>query len=71
MALDSIRSRPVTGNIQAPQECDERILVISGYAERYLDNTKSLAETFGLSSVTTMTKPLEITKLEEFLNASN
>ena len=47
--------------------CNARILVISGYAERYLQNTKSLAEAFGLPSVKTMTKPLELAALESFL----
>ena len=47
--------------------CNARILVISGYAERYLENTKSLAEAFGLPSVKTMTKPLELAELESFL----
>ena len=47
--------------------CNARILVVSGYAERYLANTKSLAEAFGLPSVKTMTKPLELAKLESFL----
>ena len=51
----------------AESGCNARILVISGYAERYLRNTKSLAEAFGLPSVKTMTKPLEISELESFL----
>lgn len=55
----------------AEKGCSSRILVISGYAERYLDNTKSLAEAFGLPSVTTMTKPLEITKLEAYLKSAD
>jgi hypothetical protein len=42
--------------------------VISGYAERYLNNTKSLGEAFGLPSITAMSKPIELPKLEEFLN---
>ena len=50
--------------------CKARVLVISGYAERYLDNTKSLAEAFGLASVTTMTKPLELARLEAYFTAS-
>jgi CheY-like chemotaxis protein len=54
----------------ATQECGARILVISGYAQRYLDNTKALGEAFGLMSVTAMSKPIELPKLEEFLNAA-
>ena len=49
------------------QECGARILVISGYAQRYLDNTKALGEAFGLMSVMAMSKPIELPKLEEFL----
>lgn len=48
--------------------CAARVLVISGYTERYLDNTKVLAEAFGLASVTAMKKPLELTHLEDFLS---
>jgi DNA-binding response OmpR family regulator len=51
------------------QNCDSRILVVSGYAERYLDNTKTLGEAFGLSSITAMAKPVELPKLEGFLGA--
>lgn len=51
----------------AESGCNARILVISGYTERYLRDTKSLAEAFGLPSVKTMTKPLEISELESFL----
>jgi len=54
----------------ATQECGARILVISGYAQRYLDNTKALGEAFGLMSVTAMSKPIELPKLEEFLSAA-
>ena len=44
--------------------------MISGYAERYLDNTKTLGEAFGLQSITAMAKPVELPKLEEFLSAA-
>ncbi|MPY71196.1 MAG: response regulator [Alphaproteobacteria bacterium] len=46
-----------------------RVLVMSGYAERYLNNTKTLGEAFGLKSVTAMAKPIELPKLEAFLSA--
>lgn len=49
--------------------CDARVLVISGYTERYLHNTKTLGEAFGLSSITAMRKPIELNQLEEFLSA--
>ena len=49
--------------------CDARVLVISGYAERYLDNTTTLGEAFGISSITSMKKPLELTAMEAFLAA--
>lgn len=52
----------------AQRNCSARILVISGYAQRYLDNTKTLGEAFGLQSVTAMAKPIELPKLEEFLS---
>lgn len=52
----------------AEKGCDARILVISGYAERYLNNTKTLGEAFGLKSITAMAKPIELPKLEAFLN---
>jgi hypothetical protein len=42
---------------------------MSGYAERYLNNTKTLGEAFGLKSVTAMAKPIELPKLEAFLSA--
>jgi DNA-binding NtrC family response regulator len=53
----------------AQRNCAARVLVISGYAERYLDNTKTLGEAFGLQSITAMAKPVELPKLEEFLKA--
>ncbi len=49
--------------------CNARVLVISGYTERYLDNTKTLGEAFGLSSITAMRKPIELNQLEAFLSA--
>lgn len=54
----------------ATQECGARILVISGYAQRYFDNTKALGEAFGLMLVTSMSKLIELPKLEEYLNAA-
>jgi DNA-binding response OmpR family regulator len=54
----------------AANNCEARILVISGYAQRYLDNTKVLGEAFGLKSITAMTKPIDLPKLEEFLSAT-
>jgi DNA-binding NtrC family response regulator len=53
----------------AASGCEARILVISGYAQRYLDNTKVLGEAFGLQSITAMSKPIKLPKLEEFLSA--
>ncbi len=49
--------------------CSARVLVISGYTERYLYNTKTLGEAFGLSSITAMRKPIELNQVEEFLSA--
>ncbi len=49
--------------------CSARVLVISGYTERYLDNTKTLGEAFGLNSITAMRKPIELNQLEAFLSA--
>lgn len=54
----------------AENNCEARILVISGYAQRYLDNTKVLGEAFGLKSITAMTKPIDLPQLEEFLSAT-
>ena len=54
----------------AANNCEARILVISGYAQRYLDNTKVLGEAFGLKSITAMTKPIDLPQLEEFLSAT-
>lgn len=54
----------------AANGCKARILVISGYAQRYLDNTKALGEAFGLRSVTAMSKPIELPMLENFLTAA-
>ncbi len=54
----------------AANGCAARILVISGYAQRYLDSTKVLGEAFGLQSITAMSKPIELPKLEDFLSAS-
>ena len=54
----------------AANNCEARILVISGYAQRYLDNTKVLGEAFGLQSITAMTKPIDLLKLEDFLSAT-
>ncbi len=52
----------------AQSGCDARVLVISGYTERYLDNTRTLGEAFGLASVTSMKKPIELIQLEDFLS---
>ena len=52
----------------AENGCTSKILVISGYAERYLNNTKSLGEAFGLPSITAMAKPIELPSLEAFLD---
>ena len=49
--------------------CRARVLVISGYTERYLNNTKTLGEAFGLVSITAMRKPIELNQLEAFLAA--
>ena len=54
----------------ADNGCMSKILVISGYAQRYLDNTKSLGEAFGLPSISAMAKPIELPRLEKFLQAS-
>jgi DNA-binding NtrC family response regulator len=54
----------------AERDCDARVLVISGYAERYLNNTKTLGEAFGLKSITAMAKPIELRKLEAFLDTA-
>ena len=54
----------------AIQEYGARILVISGYAQCYFDNTKALGEAFGLMSLTTMSKLIELPKLEEYLYAA-
>lgn len=52
----------------AQSGCDARVLVISGYTERYLDNTRTLGEAFGLASVTSMKKPIELIQLEDYLS---
>ena len=52
----------------AQRRSNARILVISGYAQRYLDNTKTLGEAFGLQSISAMAKPIELPKLERFLS---
>ena len=54
----------------ADNGCAARILVISGYAQRYLHNTKTLGEALGLTSVTAMAKPIELPRLEAFLAAA-
>lgn len=54
----------------ADNGCMSKILVISGYAERYLDNTKSLGEAFGLPSIKAMAKPIDLPNLEAFLDAN-
>jgi len=51
--------------------CSARVLVVSGYTERYLDNTTSLAEAYGLSSVTAMRKPIDLAELETYLSAAS
>jgi len=53
----------------ADRGCTSKILVISGYVEHYLDNTRTLGEAFGLPSITAMAKPIELPKLEVFLEA--
>ena len=51
--------------------CDARVLVISGFTERYLDNTKTLGEAYGLPFVTAMKKPINLTQLESYLSAES
>jgi DNA-binding NtrC family response regulator len=54
----------------ASRDCTSRILVISGYAQRYLNNAKALGEAFGLEFITAMAKPIDLPQLEEFLLAA-
>lgn len=51
----------------AERHCKADIIVISGYNDRFLDNTKALGEGFGLPSLTTLVKPLSLDALERAL----
>ena len=51
----------------ADNECQSRILVMSGFNKIYLEQAKSLGEVYGLPSVQTLKKPIELSDLENAL----
>lgn len=50
------------------RKCTAPILVISGYNKLYLQSAENLGEAFGLPSVKSMTKPLELAALRSALS---
>ena len=50
------------------RQCTARIVVISGFNKAYLDSAYKLGQAFGLESVTTLSKPFQLTDLRNALS---
>ncbi|MDP6391160.1 MAG: response regulator [Alphaproteobacteria bacterium] len=50
------------------RKCTARIIVISGFNKAYLDSAHKLGQAFGLESVTTLSKPFQLTDLRNALS---
>ncbi|MGF1640281.1 MAG: response regulator [Rhodospirillales bacterium] len=49
------------------QKCEADLIIITGYSPDYAVNARVLAEFKGLRSVTTLSKPVSVTRLREAL----
>lgn len=53
----------------AKRGCQARVLVMSGYSEKYLDSAEKLSDAYGLRNIDRITKPIRLGKLREVLAA--
>ncbi|MGE5781163.1 MAG: response regulator [Hyphomicrobiales bacterium] len=63
--MDGIELVVWLGNLQ----CPARLIIVTGYAPDYATNAKILAEYKGLGPVTTLHKPIEVSRLRAVLLA--
>ena len=53
----------------ATHGCQAKVLVMSGYSEKYLDSAQKLSDAYGLRNIDRLTKPIRLAKLREVLSA--
>ena len=53
----------------ADQQCSARLIIITGYSPDYATHAETLAKHKGFASVTTLHKPVDITKLRATLTS--
>lgn len=47
--------------------CRAKVLVMSGYSDKYLDSAEKLSDAYGLRNIDRLTKPIRLGKLREVL----
>jgi len=52
----------------AANGCQARVLVMSGYSEKYLESAQKLSDAYGLRNIDRLTKPIRLAKLREVLS---
>ena len=63
--MDGIELVGWLGNLR----CSARLIIVTGYAPDYTANAKILAEYKGLGPVTTLHKPVEVSRLRAVLGS--
>ena len=53
----------------AASGCQAKVLVMSGYSEKYLESAQKLSDAYGLRNIDRLTKPIRLAKLREVLAA--
>lgn len=53
----------------AQEGCRAKVLVMSGYSEKYLESAEKLSDAYGLKRIDRLTKPIRLAKLREVLSA--
>lgn len=53
----------------AANGCQARVLVMSGYSEKYLESAQKLSDAYGLRNIDRLTKPIRLAKLREVLSS--
>jgi len=53
----------------AASGCQAKVLVMSGYSEKYLDSAQKLSDAYGLRNIDRLTKPIRLAKLREVLGS--
>ena len=53
----------------AANGCQARVLVMSGYSEKYLESAQKLSDAYGLRKIDRLTKPIRLAKLREVLSS--